>query len=498
MVLAVVVLAACCLEWPFGPPGVPGTTRNTVLSVTSADSPLLKRLANECDVVYAQELTPAITSEFVLGSDHPAAAALHRAAALIADGEQLPADAPLSSPLFHAALEANIPIVLERPSADMIAALTGVGMDADAVIVETIEPDRDGDGLPMPTVSVTLLNSHASADVSGPAPGEGDDTTVTRTYEADADISMNGPNPLDLSPDAPTLVGGSDDAEALAGAIGQRLAGLAEVRRSSQKTGPWLTAGVKAAGPKWVAKLALVNKTWRPASYAQQASVGLVFTITLYSSVAPNNKFCQIQVGGVGAQTGMYSDERWNRGYFNENFAIQFEPVGTDLSMDRHAPINDNHNTAVEVSTGLIFSEDEELGPGVSYEATRTVKQDYPDFEVLDESGARRAHWGYRLYSVEGGVPIYRPAGSDPRLDAHAARAAAICTRDDSQRMRGRVFRRRRFQREGAVPLLIQPAPPERLARQVRVLLPVPRPRLRLFDFRAGREDPPGIRQVRR
>lgn len=380
-------------------------------------------LKSRFGVRHTHEFGVAANDHRSLHSGHPVIESVRNATAVVAHGDDLLTDADRPHPVFHAALENDVPIIIESPSAELLAKIVGVGMAADAAMITTRPARTTLDGTAMPTVHVTLIQHEAESDF--PAADE-DDGALQSPSELELDYQIlpsdvvDGPEVVELDAGAAQLDEAAADSASTVADLIDRLEALRDAEatpgvgktrtRSQAYPGHWQSSGVRAENSKWIANVEVVTKSWRPAAeFSGKASIGLVFTASLFDSVAPDAKYCLIQVHGTGVQTGMYSDETWFRGYFNERFAFDMEPAGSALVIDKHAPLNSNHDTQIQVSTGLSVQASKD-GPQVSYQSSEQTSLSYPDFEVLDESGGRRARWVYRLYTVEGGHRYNQPS----------------------------------------------------------------------------------------
>lgn len=421
-------------------PGAGGT----LINVTALNSPVLSLLADDFQI--------AASDDFVFDDFQATIDAVIDAALIAANGLELTADAVKLNDIFDAALQADVPIVIENVTEEIMAAISGIGIDAEAVVV--VEADiqlTNIDGDPIPTFDVIAINATVNvtldttddADEEFEAPG----TELPIEFESQNVDSVEPPadSPETISPDtqASELEEVSDDATDVADGIKEALdvgvpddfrkaipgpdhhklvaMKIADIlaehkqRKAARKTHPRKT--IQATGnASWSAIVSQVAVDWRPGNVTS-ASVGLNFQVLLAATTSPAAKYAVITVRGSGVKTSMHTDSYYNRGYYNERFSVEYGPRGTALTVDRHAPLNINQNTTVTTTTGfgvgvsgMVSGEVSmdpnvggELGLEASYSASRQVTVNYPDFEILDETSSRKARWVYRLFTVAGG-----------------------------------------------------------------------------------------------
>jgi len=371
MTLALLALGGCDTEGEFEhatdpelvaqPESVPPTTElrspdelgdELPLVVLGGASAILDELADATEVVFEDEL------------DGPVRLSEARALALDV-ASSTSAQRADWKPLFDTAWRQRLPIVMTNiDNAAAMAELVGFGIEADVVIAESLAPSP---GFRLRT----LGEVEEVEEVDGVDAG-------TRVVEVTGRVRAAETVEILAEIDAVT--------------------GLPEIAASgSYPIGSYAQYIVAPSGHS----TSISNDT-------QVVTRNIGFRVELFVDANTNRKLMVVNEEGSGINAGnLYSNVYHDRGYYQEQVAVDVVPLHDGLSPQAHAPlgVNGSHTfgTRTNWSTGVSVS------GGVptldfSFGGSNSQSVTMADFTVLDESSLNATKWRFRMNATEGGA----------------------------------------------------------------------------------------------
>lgn len=368
---------------------------NTIIAIAGAESPMLSLLVQGYTVASESAVLTALEN----GEEHgkaadPAAvtALVGRATAVTANLAAISPEALKASPLFRAAHEAGVPIVLEHVDAERMAAVTGFGVDATAVV---IQPQQGGT-----EVIITVLGEAGNSEVSAEA---GESLTVASKTGSDG-----VPQPEKEIPAPPTEEQVTTDPAALAAEVVSILSKQA-AQRPARTPG---SAAIAQSLPYSAARIWYVNfpvRYWYP-GYTQRASSYANFRVELYDTVSPDNKWLAIATDGVLSPGALAWNAYEDRGFFQEKVELEFGPMTSPagLAIDRHGPATQRGAGQAQTGTGFSVTMGGS-GPVASYGAPRTENLPLANFTLTNQTAGTKARWTVEMAQVGTNVAYTTP-----------------------------------------------------------------------------------------
>lgn len=319
-------------------------------------------------------------------------------------------------PVFDAALELGVPLILEGASdADRVAQAIGFGMEADLLLitgagaertVDVLDPaddaqvDVEGEALPLRELYQRLDRDHLRA--------------VARKHgialaELDRSVAAYRDAPLDLRPFK--AMDGGMDTGAMPDLLTERL--LSHEPAPVQKSlpnGSTYRYHVNFSTAEWVVLsipfLDPVTLTWTTLPL-QTATLNMDFTIDLVADGLFDEKYAVVRSAGSGVNPGtLFTDGDESRGYFQESLDVWITPKSGPLHLFTYQPRTTNRQSSYSSWTGYsattAVQSDGIVTATLGYSEQNVNTQTLSDFGVTDQSIGDVNHWRWELTSVEG------------------------------------------------------------------------------------------------
>lgn len=353
----------------------------------------------------------------------------------------------------QAAMDKHIPVVLENIDKETMLKLAGIGINAKVAVVEGLVHERG--------VRLTIVEDGAIALPPGVTPVPDPpkvaeieelvspmDTTKMDIKKLKAARAAIGNKPLKANqgqtpsfrpsnPNNPTSVEelSTQTVNALKAHATKRLMGgkpKDERRGSLDPIFDNAIASIDPAfkgGPSYYIREDVVEqlpdyakfhidmnwggqRTWGIQGISQAPRIHVDYDIWLYATTSPMKKWMTIATKGTGVSPGtMSSNSATNKGFFTEQFSMQFGPYFPNGSIDKIQPQNANDQTNIATSTGFTIGASagaDASGPNTSvnasYSSSTTVSSNIDDFKVTNRSDAQYAKFTYALSSTSGGA----------------------------------------------------------------------------------------------
>ena len=261
-------------------------------------------------------------------------------------------------PLADAALQRGLPLVLEGvESSDTMAALIGLGVEADLALVRAIGPNQ---------YQVRVFG------------GNGLDESLHRTHEG----ALSSAEPADYDIDQAV--------EEVADALSE---------------GPgYVASSTPATGYKYY-DFDSAEESFTLTD-GQVASLSTDFEAELVLDPARGKKNVFIRPIGPGQHPGSL---RWNgnsrRGYYQESQQFTFTPNSASVSLYDHAPSTPNNNTTYTSSTGWTIGVSGQ-NPELSYSESNQESTTLSDFSVVNNTSGQVGSW--KFYMTTNWTDMYK------------------------------------------------------------------------------------------
>ena len=330
---------------------------------------------------------------------------VEQSGAVLLDGADLSEDQLREHDMVKAAVELSVPIVMTNFKAPEMAAVAGVGLDAEVAVLQA------SDGGEEMHIAVLEDTDDFEADT-----GEGSDEEEIqaqtepslagqlRIDRSEADVSPTAPEP-----EAPALIAAGMGPEAMAGHINNLITQQPFLRAKAAVQ----AKGAVPAIPKQSQLTRYLDfgiTRWNPGKSGQAAFFNIDFQVRLYAANDPDNKFCVITTTGAGAAPGkLKHNGSYDRGFYQEIVDVEYGPTSLlpGFAIDRTAPANANRNNNLAVTTGFnvgltggVDTKGPSAGVSFGYSESKTATMSLPDFRVLNQTDGVKGRWSYRLSFV--------------------------------------------------------------------------------------------------
>lgn len=321
----------------------------------------LDRLRAEFHVLDAAGLGPDLSAE-------EARARVAGAAGLGLDLAALDRDAIASyKPLFFAAMEVGVPMIVEHADdAESLAALIGVGVEADVAMVTSLGPNR---------LRVRVYGGGGELDASfESADGE------LGAAEWSADVVTHAVDEIG----ATLRHGASTEFHAA------------------------LTPSLVPENGYLYYDFDTAEESFSPTS-GQTASLSMDFEAELALDSARGKKVVFMRPIGSGQHPGtLISDSSSNRGYYQESQEVSLAPNNASVSLYAHEPSTANASTTYTSSTGWTIGT-ESGWPALSYSTSDQTSTTLSDFSMVNNTSGSTASWTFAMTSSWSSM-FYHPA----------------------------------------------------------------------------------------
>ena len=407
------------------PVQVPDHNTLIVVSSNSYDAPVLERLPfrhMSADALLRGGLRKGGLS---LEQKVAMSAGVYADVSLLTSGEMK------NHPIFEAALDAGVPMILARVGEGIgVGEITGLGVTA-----------GDGEVILVQGLSENQAIVHRVGAEMGVAEGDVETLKVdTETGERVLEVSEN-PAPMTRILTADPAQSASEiseylfDHKQLKAVMFPELLTKADVLPEC-RTGScyqWFYSGSNGTvGDNHT------SNTWSITGTSQSPNFSIRYVVTLYDSINPDAKFVTFHTLGHMSTGGLYVNGSKDRGYFNEDMRLatkltsfyngQYYPTynpSQNLTLLKTSPENANNvshvTTSESIKVGVSASPPSGDGvsyPGVStkdvtgsveYTASWSFRRPVSDFEVSNTSGNNigiggEARWVYDMSASTGGA----------------------------------------------------------------------------------------------
>ena len=391
------------------PVQVPDHNTLIVVSSNAYDAPVLERLPFEHMSANAV-MTPSL-QKGGLSLEQKVA----RAAGVYADVSLLTTGEMKSHPIFEAALDAGVPMILARVGEGIgVGQIAGLGVTA-----------GDGEVILVQGVSENQAIVHRVGAEMGVTAGDVETLKVdTETGERVLEVSEN-PAPMTHILTADPARSASEiseylfDHKQLKAVMFPELMTKSDVLPSCQ-TGScyqWFYSGSNGTvGDNHT------SNSWNITGTSQSPNFSIRYVITLHDSINPNAKFVSFHSLGHMATGGLYTNGSKDRGYFNEDMRLatkltsfyngQYYPTynpSENLTLLKSSPENANNVSHVTTSESISVGVKTNGEGSASYTASWEFRRPVSDFELTNTSSnaigiGGEARWVYDMSASTGGA----------------------------------------------------------------------------------------------
>lgn len=271
------------------------------------------------------------------------------------------------APLSRAAMELGVPLIVENiDDPEALAALIGIGVQADVAVVTTLGTNR---------YRVRVYGG----DVEGASTFEGSGSEV---------------GVVEWSADTLTLAV-EETGEALRHAASTHL--QSAPTPSQVPTSGYLYYDFDTA-----------EESFSPIT-GQTASLSMDFEAELALDTDRAKKVVFFRPIGSGQHPGtLISDSTSNRGYYQESQKVSLTPNNTSVSLYAHAPSTANASTTYTSTTGWTIGS-ESGWPAIGYSSSDAVSTTLTDFSMVNNTANSTASWTFEM-TTDWDDLFYHPA----------------------------------------------------------------------------------------
>lgn len=276
------------------------------------------------------------------------------------------ADVTAFKALSQAAMEEDVPVIVEDVAAEELAQLIGVGVEADVAVITSLGP-----------------NSYRVLVFGG---GEGG---AVASAEGEGDELLESPD----DDETPTAAWSPDTVSLAVERIGETLRSGAVTRLEAAPR-----ASLAPTSGYLYYDFDMAEESWSPVT-GQTASLSMDFEAELALDSDRAKKVLFLRPTGSGQHPGtLISDGSTDRGYYQESQKVSLAPNNTNVSLYAHAPATANASTTYTSSTGYTIGSEGGwplIGYSVSDETTTTLS----DFSMVNNTSGSTASWTFSMTS---------------------------------------------------------------------------------------------------
>lgn len=271
--------------------------------------------------------------------------------------------------LTQAAMEGDVPVIVEDVAADELADLIGVGVEADVAVITSLGINR-----------YRVL-------VFGGGEGEGE---ATESSEGEGGELLESPG----DDEAPVAPWSPDTVSLAVDQIGETLRRGAVTRLEAAPVQTYVTP----TNGYLYYDFDMAEESWSPVS-GQTASLSMDFEAELALDSTRGKKVVFFRPTGSGQHPGtLISDSSSDRGYYQESQKVSLAPNNANVSLYEHAPATTNASTTYTSSTGYTIGS-ESGWPMIGYSASDETTTTLTDFSMVNNTSGSTASWTFAMTS---------------------------------------------------------------------------------------------------
>ena len=402
---------------------LPNQNTLIVVSANPDDAPILSRLPFRH--LSADDLMRSGLRKGALSLENQVA----MAAGVYADASLLSADSTKDHPIFNAAMDAGVPVILTRVGEGFaVGDIAGLGVTATDTEVIVVQSVADHQAI------VHKVGSEMGIIEGDLETLKGNAETGERTLEVTRNSApMTQVTLADPAVSADEITGYLFDHNSLQASIFPEMLTKADVLPECRSGScyQWFYSGSNGSvGDNHT------SNTWNITGTSQSPNFSVRYVITLYDSINPDAKFVTFHSIGHMSTGGLYVNESKDRGYFNEDMRLatklvsfyngQYYPdyiPSEPLTLLKTSPENANNvshiTTSESIKVGVSASppsgdDAAMLGPvnkdvtgSAEYTASWSFRRPVSDFDVVNTSSnaigiGGEARWEYNMSASTG------------------------------------------------------------------------------------------------